>query len=95
MTELKGTYQASLALSLADMLAMAAKQGAIPAGALAGGNPFGGARGGAPGQAPQASDPTSNAIFTSIQQLGLRLEARKAPVDVIVVDRVEKNPTEN
>ena len=28
-------------------------------------------------------------------QLGLRLEPRKAPVDVLVIDRVEKSPTEN
>jgi uncharacterized protein (TIGR03435 family) len=94
MTELKGTYQAALALSMADLLAVAAKSGALPAGAIPGGNPFG-ARGAAPGQAPQASDPSSNAVFTSIQQLGLRLEPRKAPVEVIVVDRVEKTPTEN
>ena len=94
MTELKGTYQASLAMSMADLLAVAAKSGALPAGAIPGGNPFG-ARGAAPGQGPQAADPTGNAIFTSIQQLGLKLEPRKAPVEVIVVDRVEKTPTEN
>jgi len=93
MTELKGTYQASLALSMADLLNMAAKSGALPAGALPN-NPFG-ARGAAPGGAPQASDPSGNAVFTSIQQLGLRLEPRKTPVEVIVVDHVEKTPTEH
>jgi uncharacterized protein (TIGR03435 family) len=94
MTELKGTYQAALALSMADLLAVAAKSGTLPAGGLPAGNPFG-ARGAAPGQTPQASDPSSNAIFTSIQQLGLRLDSRKAPVEFIVVDHVEKTPTEN
>jgi uncharacterized protein (TIGR03435 family) len=35
-------------------------------------------------------------IYTALQdQLGLRLESKKAPFDVIVVDRIDKNPTEN
>jgi uncharacterized protein (TIGR03435 family) len=34
-------------------------------------------------------------IFDAIQDLGLKLEPRKAPVEVLVVDHVNKTPTEN
>jgi uncharacterized protein (TIGR03435 family) len=36
-----------------------------------------------------------DSLFSSIQLLGLKLEARKAPLDVIVVDSAEKTPTDN
>jgi uncharacterized protein (TIGR03435 family) len=40
------------------------------------------------------SDPTGS-VFKSVQQLGLKLEPRKTPLDLIVVDHAEKTPTEN
>jgi len=48
--------------------------------------------------APGAPMPTSElgvSLFTSIQQLGLKLEAQKPPLDAIVVDRAEKVATSN
>jgi uncharacterized protein (TIGR03435 family) len=53
--------------------------------------------GGRGGQAPAAADPANAppGLFTAIQeQLGLKLEATKAPADVIVIDKLEK-PTAN
>jgi uncharacterized protein (TIGR03435 family) len=44
---------------------------------------------------PAASDPSGGSIFNSVRQLGLRLEKEKAPFETIVVDRLEKNPTDN
>jgi uncharacterized protein (TIGR03435 family) len=39
---------------------------------------------------------TGPSLFTAIQeQLGLKLESRKAPVDIVVIDHIEKVPTEN
>jgi uncharacterized protein (TIGR03435 family) len=44
-----------------------------------------------------AQDPSGPAtIFSALkEQLGLRLEARKGPVDLLVIDSVQKTPTEN
>ncbi len=91
MTELKGAYDLSVEISMTEMVALAQKAGIAMPG-MVGAPPAGDA--GRPADA--ASDPSaSGSIFASIQQLGLKLESRKAPVDTMVVDKLEKAPTEN
>lgn len=41
------------------------------------------------------ADPAGVSLASSLQKLGLKLESRKAPVEVIVVDKAERLPTEN
>jgi len=43
---------------------------------------------------PEASAPAAP-IIKSVKDLGLELQSRKASIETIVVDRVEKTPTAN
>jgi uncharacterized protein (TIGR03435 family) len=88
LTGIEGTYQVDLewvsdgsegAGMMAKMRGMAAAQ------AAAGGEAHG-----------EASEPNGLSLNGALQEkLGLKLEARKSPVDILVVDGAEKVPTEN
>lgn len=83
MTGLAGYYKIVLDISVADMRRML---GAPPGM----GGPSGGAN-----PADLASEPAGRSVSTSLSALGLRLEPRRIPVQVVVVDHVEPQPTAN
>jgi uncharacterized protein (TIGR03435 family) len=82
MTGIKGRYQMALEIPRGNV---ANDAGAAPA--QAGGAGLQGV--------PTASAPMENPIFSAVQKLGLKLESRKMSVEVVVVDHLEKAPTEN
>ena len=85
MTGLTGKYQAAADFSLMDLTSSLHDQGIdIPTG------PPGGGGGGG------ATDPEGGAtVSAALEKLGLKLEKSRAQVDRLVVDHVEKIPTEN
>jgi len=83
MTELKGNYDFVIEFSPEDYRAMLIRS-AVTAGVSL------------PAEALKLLDSGSgDSLFAGIQGLGLKLEARKAPLEVLVIDHAEKTPTEN
>ncbi len=88
MTGIKGNYDATFEISLAEIIALARAAGAdIPQGPAPG----------PAGATPTASDPGAggSSLTDAIQAMGLKLENRKATTEQLVVDHIEKTPTEN
>jgi uncharacterized protein (TIGR03435 family) len=82
MTELKGNYDLEIDISGEEVRNAARAHGAsIPPSPA-----------GAPGD---ASEPAGVSLASSLEKLGLKLEGRKAPAEVIVIDKAERVPTQN
>jgi uncharacterized protein (TIGR03435 family) len=81
-TAIKGQYQMEFDISMEEIMAIARKQGMLPAGADA-------------PPSNEASDPSGSSLFKTLQGLGFKLEPKKIPMTMIVVDSAEKNPTGN
>jgi uncharacterized protein (TIGR03435 family) len=83
MTELKGNYDFTLNFTEEDYHAMMIRAAIASGVAL-------------PPEAIQAMERASgDSLFSALQMLGLKMESRKAPLDVLVIDHMEKAPTEN
>ncbi len=88
VTDLKGRYDITMDIPMAELMNVARKMGAPVPNAPGGG----GADSNRPADA--ASEPTGS-IYGILQSLGLKLEPRKMPIDFIVIEKVEKLPSDN
>ena len=86
-TGLEGGYDIPLQLRPEDLMA-AVRNAAQQSGVALPGLP------GAPAPG-QAADPAGSSIFSSVQQLGLRLDSRRMPLEAIVVESADKVPVAN
>jgi uncharacterized protein (TIGR03435 family) len=85
MTGLTGHYQAAADFSLMDLMSSLHDQGInLPTGPRSGGG------------SGEATDPEGGAtVSAALDKLGLKLEKSRAKVNRLVIDQVEKSPTEN
>lgn len=60
-----------------------------------GGGPMLHTEGDHPAGADTAAEPQAGSIFDAVQVYGLKLEPRKAPLEILTIDHIEKTPTEN
>ena len=44
---------------------------------------------------PNPPENGGGSVIDAVERLGLRLEAQKRPADIVVIDHLEKMPTEN
>jgi uncharacterized protein (TIGR03435 family) len=86
LTELKGACEFSLRFSPEDFRAMRLRA-AVNAGVSLS----------IPPETIRAvlDSASGDSLFTAIEALGLKLDARKAPLDVLVIDHIEKTPSAN
>ncbi len=97
-TDLKGSYKMTMELPtevIRNAFIMKASTSDL---ASSGANPFRGPATSAPGTdgpVGNASDPSGRAVFSAVEKLGLKLDRRKALVETLIIEQVEKNPTEN
>jgi uncharacterized protein (TIGR03435 family) len=83
MTGLTGMYDFTLPLSEEDSMALLIRS-AVAAGIQL------------PPEAMRVLEGNTDAsVFSAVHDLGLKLEPRKSPLEVVVVDDVRKTPTEN
>jgi uncharacterized protein (TIGR03435 family) len=83
MTGLTGRYDFDLEFTQEDYMAMLIRS-AIAAGVTL-----------PPEALRMLSGSSGDSLLNALEKLGLKLENRKAPLEVLVIDHIEKAPTEN
>jgi len=82
MTGIQGQYDFDLAFTPETMRGMPAM-------------PMRGGGAGGEGHPADAGSDRGGTVFDAVQRYGLKLESRKAPMEMLIVDHAEKTPTEN
>jgi uncharacterized protein (TIGR03435 family) len=82
-TGLTGRYDLELDASRDEMLNAARSAGMMVDG------------GGRRGPDGAVAEPGGDSVFSSVQKVGLKLEPRRLPLTFLVVDHLDKTPTEN
>jgi uncharacterized protein (TIGR03435 family) len=85
MTNIQGQYDFDLVFSPENLRRVSGRPMGQPPAAAGGDHA-------APAEAAQ---PGAGSIYDSVQKYGLKLDPRKAAMEVLVIDRIEKTPTEN
>ena len=83
MTDLKGNYDFTMEFSPEDFRAMMIRA-AIAQGLVL-----------SPEVLKLVDASSGDTLFNAVEKLGLKLEPRKAPIDMLVIDQALKTPTEN
>jgi len=82
LTELKGYYDFEFTVTPEELQTMMIRA-AISAGVQL------------PPQALRLLDSGGNPIVDAVEQVGLKIESRRMPVEMIVIDQIQKTPTDN
>ena len=82
LTELKGTYDFEFVVTPEETQTLMIRA-AIAAGVQL------------PPQALQLADNGGNPLEGAVEQLGLKLDSRRMPIEIIIIDQIQKTPTDN
>jgi uncharacterized protein (TIGR03435 family) len=82
-TEIKGNYDFTLEFSPEDFRAMLIRTALINGAVLP------------PETLKLMETASGDSMFVALEKLGLKMEPRKAPLEVLVIDRIAKAPTDN
>jgi uncharacterized protein (TIGR03435 family) len=82
LTELKGTYDFEFAVTPEETQTLMIRA-AVSAGVQL------------PPQALQLADNGGNPLEGALDQVGLKLDARRMPVEIIIIDQIQKTPIDN